>query len=312
MNYINKFAMPDVRSYAQLRTHYDATKAFRGSKDRPFGKRVYGNRRMRMLDDESIELEYMGDPLIRWHPNGTVSVKAFPSSRWGVFADKALPAGVSVAIGTRTGPITKLATTSDLRYWHERPLRSDEPPAWQGQVTVYERNWDFVVIDGSEWAHLHYYAGRWGPVDESALKPFKWYEPDRTLTRKVSAEYNIPAFLNAAKAIIALGADDVEAPRVWGRNHHLEGDRTDHVLVALKAMDFTTVMKAVRRVETRTYDPNQGSWKYEVTGISSTDIKRLRDRLYVVSGLCEVKNQRVLTLREHQRVESRLKDFGSP
>src|ERR1043165_7727869 len=114
--------MPDISSYAQLRQHFNKMAPFRGTQDRPFGSRKYSNRRMRMLDDESIELEYMGDALVRWHPDGTISVKAYPCKRQGWFDSNALPKQIHVGLGTRVGPIIVLYDTNETDYWIATPI----------------------------------------------------------------------------------------------------------------------------------------------------------------------------------------------
>src|SRR5678816_581275 len=97
--------MPSITIYSDLLRHFNKVTPWRGSQDRPFGNRKYGNRRMRMLADRSIELEYMGHALIRWHPNGTISVRAYDCHRWGTFDHFVLPKQIRVDVGSRTGPI---------------------------------------------------------------------------------------------------------------------------------------------------------------------------------------------------------------
>jgi hypothetical protein len=281
----DQYGMPrEVRSYAQLRRHFDKQQPWKGSKDRPFAHRKYSNRRMRMLDDETIELEYCNSPVARWHPDGTISVRAYPSRRWGVFM--ALPRQVRIDVGTRVGPIIQLFTTQDTDWWVETKLPS---PDRFGRT--FTRNFNSLVLRGNDWAHLYYCtaAKHWKPVDETQLEPFEWFEPDRSRTRRLSAEYNIPDFVTSAKALIGLA-----------------------LLTALKERDFATVLARVRRVERRTYDYTTGNWTADTVGVSSTDVKALRDRLCVLAGLCERKSAFVLPLKQYMRVERRLKDFGDP
>lgn len=307
MNYwTDRFGMPDIQSYDQLRKHFDREdiKPFRGSDDKPFGKRKYSNRRMRMLPDETIELEYMGSPLVRWHPDKTVSVKAYPSKRQGHFDTEALPPGVSVGIGNRTGPLIYLFKDNGSRWmsWWIKDENNQDV-----------RNPHIRVINGNDWVRLHYYDERWLPVDEAALEPFEWLEPDKSRTRKVSAEYNIPALVNAARAMIGLDAHDgigTELHR-WGRNYKLAKQR-DELLQCLKDQDFGPVLAHVRKTESRTYNHDTGRWDYEVKDISSSDVKALRDRLYVLTGICQKQQKRIVTLPEYHAIERRLKDFGQP
>lgn len=304
--------MPDVTSYDQLRDHYDKQTRWRGGEDRPFGMRKYSNRRMRMLYDGTIELEYMSEPLVRWHPDGDVSVQPFVAQRQGCFDRQALPAQIWVGLGNRTGPLIYLMDQGD-GFWLSTPIpEAERKHSWQ--THSYRRNPHVRVLRGGQWVRLSYCAGVWQPVDEQALKPFEWYEPDKSRTRKMSAEYHIPDFVNAARAMIALGADPgTDVGERWRGSLAYRGtDTTDDLLDALKRQDFAYVMKNLRRGERYVYDKLSGVWTTETTGVSSTDLKALRDRVYVLTGICEAKSERIVSLDEYHRIERRLKDFGRP
>jgi hypothetical protein len=307
----DKMGMPDITSYAQLRNYFDQTQAYRGSLDKPFGHRKYNTRRMRELPDQSIELEYDKHALVRWHPDGTISVRAYDSRRQGGFDIEALPKQIRVGVGTRTGPIIYLYDTHKTDCWIIRPrTESDPPKRWPDDDNIYECNTLARVVLGSDWVHLKHDGKMWVLVDETKIKPFKWREPDRKRTRQVSAEWNIPGLVNAARACIALGNEDLLAESGWRGRRQSEIDE-DAALAALKREDFTTAVKFLRRVETRTYDHNQGRWIVETNNVSTTDAQALRNRLYVITGLCEVQSASVLTMTKWRQVERLIKDFGS-
>jgi hypothetical protein len=312
MNYWeDRFGMIDVSNYKQLRDHFDRAIPFRGTKDRPFGKRKYGNRRMRMLDDETIELEYYGHSLVRWHPDGEVSVWPHQCQRQGVFDRLALPKGIRCDMGTRNGPIMRIFPSGNISWWIVVPKGPDEPRRYEGDDTNYVRNTNFITLKGDKWVRLRPNGKTWYPVDEDSLTPFEWLEPDNKRKRALSKEYRIPDMVNAARAMLSLGIDNVvgaEANRYNSLAYNPQS--ADDLLRALKAGDFTTVLRNMRTVENRKWDPATGTYSYETIGVSSTDVKALRDRLCVLVGICDKRSEKILDGAQFARSERMLKDFG--
>jgi hypothetical protein len=275
--------------------------------------RKYNTRRMRMLSDSTIELEYYGHPLVRWHPDGDVSVFAHQCQRQGVFDTLALPKGIRSDMATRSGPIIRIYPTGQADWWIKVPKKPGEPRRHEGDDYHYVRNVNFIVFKANDWVRLKPKGKTWYPADESSLERFEWLEPDLKRKRELSKEYRIPDLMNAAAAMLSLGITDVVgADTKHYRRLAQDVPTTDQLLTALKAGDFTTVLRNMRTVENRTYDQAAGTWRYETKGISSADAKALRDRVCVIAGICSKRSEPILDGTGLTRCERMLKDFGHP
>jgi hypothetical protein len=299
--------MTTIRSYADARKHFDATKPWRGSVEVPLTKRTYRNKFLREEPDGSIICHYQMD-LITYHPDGDVTLHGV---QWQInsFYPSFLPTGIWMITPThRVGAVTLLAPVSQKverswgPNWYGFPFNIRRDPSKELDWNNRKLNPDVKVFRNDQSVRLRFDQVRdmWWPVDEAALKPFEWNELDKSKSRKISAGAGFAAFNNWFNAYSTLKDDDQELPP-------FEGSIDDDEMIALlRAEDMVTALKHFPR--SQRYNWNRGGY-YE-HGIEGGYINRLRNLLYKREGTTVPRSERIITLPEYHRVKGLLYRFG--
>lgn len=286
VNPYNGYPTRRIESYKEAKWFFDQKKCWRGIKDRPFAGRNTRNRRMRMLEDGSIEFEYMKHVVCVWHPDNTLIVQPDSRPRWGGLYF-ALPSGVVPCLERHIGRIIFYGglpycygTHWDTNRESIRVVRANTPVRFERRSNPQRP---------------------WQPIDEDNLEPFEWWEVDKTKARQVREKCHTTDLLHALRAKFKLGDDK-------GRAH-------SDMRAAAKAMmrgDLTLAMNSISAASNYRWDEATSRYVNVADIPCLSQLQRLRNHLYVEAGICSKRSEKVLTWTEWRRVERKLKDFGHP
>lgn len=292
--------VPDIGTYEQALEHFERVAPRRGRDPdvRPAGQAHLTNRIMTRLADGSIRFTYFNDPIVTYHPDGTVSAQACTKQRNGDMPVRVLPIGIREEIGTRAGPIILTIPLAD---------RQASPHGYYGGIRIKDEsnrqilNPRVRVMRASRPIHLRLdrKTDRWEPLDEGKLEPFQWQELDKKAALAVSRDSGFADFNTALKAYMGLDATLPER----------EDIPAAAMLAAIKARDFTTVLAGLDREPY--FAPNaQGIWTKVGERPKKSAIDRLRVHAYKEAGVLVERSERVLTLAGYRAVEALMKRLG--
>ena len=303
-----------LKCYTDALQLFNSVTPWRGSSDRPWAKRTHNTKRMRMLDDRSIEFEYQGHVFVTWHPDNTLTAEPFSSPQQQEVWARMLPSSTRYDLQCRTGSTVMVCPADQVRqsqwWWRRFPFYVRKNGAAldkYGRSPYGERmaNPDVMVFKADQSVRMHYCAerGMWWPVDEAALQPFEWSEIDKKRTRKINEEYRLTDFDGFLKTLTKLVDDAMPA---WG------GEIPDtELLEIIKSGDFQKAMAHFPRADMRYIsralrnNPNYLDDKLPMYSYFS----KLRTRLYKAHNALIERSERVLTLPQFQKVKGLLYRF---
>lgn len=311
----------ETRGYAEMKARFDKVTPWRGSDDRPWGNRKHSTKRMRMLDDGSIEFEYRKHTFVTWHPDNTLTLCTFSRVQQAVIWDNMLPAAIVLRNSqARVGSTVMVCPADQIKpnapRWYAFPFYAPKPGYVYdnyGQAPYGNRmtNPDVLVFKAEKPTKMHYCAERkmWLPVDEAALEPFKWQEIDKKATRKLNEQHRLTDFVAAVNAIASLRG---ELPEALGVVHNWRRSGDEHYLEALQLIercDFVGAMAYLRR--TREYSPYVLGQGQQVVReiIMSSEYGHMRTVLYKREGALIEHSEKILTLPQFEKVRGLLYRF---
>lgn len=296
----------EITSYKDALAWWDrrASDAWAGSGDRPVGKRDHNYRRMRKRADGSIEMDYNNHILCVWHPDNSITVNPWSTYASGPFERFVMPRKLSVRSSAQCGKIVYMLPDDNVEW--RLTMETDAGTKRQSNPEILvcraENPVNFVYNDETE---------MWEPANEYKCKPFQWLEIDRSSLREVSIKYNMPEFLSAITAALAMGADIETAKRHSELNAQSATLPTgEDILTLLEQNRFVEAASLVRPRETRTYDVATGKWTSEKEGLNSTDVKKIRHLAYHELGILYIESARIVTLPQLGNIENKIRDFG--
>jgi hypothetical protein len=316
--------IPDINSYADARKHFDSVKPWRGSTDRPLGNRRHSNKRMRMTDDGSIEMEYQSHTFIVYRPDGTVDAQAYDGNVQTNIVRQAIPKGIELQnVEVRLKPTIALAPVAQVKdgyswynsfpHWIPKNGPWKDPyPEWGNRKV----NPDVLVLQSANPVKLNYYADKdmWLPIDESKLVPFEWDEIDKSASRKLNEEYKLGHFEAWVNAQIKLLEGHGE--REWPMYEAVEDDV---LLDLIKAGDFEKAVTHFPRGDKywtysmnwwTQYGQHQGRQHPGLLPPALHHIQHLRTLLYKREGILRHRSERIVSLPEYGRIKHLLYRFS--
>jgi hypothetical protein len=308
--------IPDGRTecYADARKRWDSETPWRGSDDRPWGKRSHNTKRMRMHDDESISLMYNGHQFITWHPDETITVANFHSAQQQNVFGFLLPASTMYELAIRTGGVMLTCPRDQVRssnYWWSRfPLYLSKSgktsDAGQPNWSDRKSNPDVQVFRCERPVRLALDAAQdiWLPVDQDGLKMFEWQELDKSKSRQLNIDYKLTDFDGYLKALSTLNADAIPP---WDK----ELPDEDALLDVIKEGRFEDATRMFPRGDG--WNRRYWHWRQNVSPTATPTWSYfgvLRTHLYKREGILVERKEKMLALPEYRRVQSLLHRFS--
>jgi len=207
---IDDHDLPPLRCYSDAKLYWEKTKPWRGDSDtntRPLAKRKR-NQTIRQLNDGSFACRLHQTDVVTYHPNGDVSLQAYPSVSTDAFANRLTPHGVTTNFNSAAGYVVALSHPTD----HTKDR--------------------FYKMEGVH-NHLTIRRGEngWAPVDLSETTPFIKYRLDVTKKNAVFKQYDVAGFKAWFKARESLSDKNNQFGYYWLYN-------ADHRDIAFRALNI--------------------------------------------------------------------------
>lgn len=152
------------------------------------------------------------------------------------------------------------------------------------------------------------------------IKPFEWFDINRSLLRHANTKYNITEFVMAIEAMMGLGVDVKNAgtsKRDSASQVHKpvidpETGEEMTILELLEAGRYVDAAALVRINQTSTWDAEAKRYNTETQGVKKRDIKKIRNMAYQELGVTYLEQRPMVRLPKLVEAEQKLVDFGKP
>lgn len=178
--HIDTYNIPPIRNYSDAKQYWSRIKPWRGAGDmnaRPIAGRNKKHMIMRMTNDESIAFRLHGTDVVVYHPDGTITLNAYPSVSTDMFARSLTPSGISTSFNNGAGYLLHLE---------------------RGDTTM-----TFRMARESVRLMRHELLG-WLPTDPAMFAPFVKYRVNTTKANDELKRYKFKDFQAWIKARAAL------------------------------------------------------------------------------------------------------------
>lgn len=301
-----------IESYKDALDWWQRKEPWKGSNDRPVGKRDCSYRRMRMNNQGSIAFEYSGNVYATWHRDDTLTISPNTGYAYGAFTNHVAPLGVDSAYNTNLGRYVLLSadnatkTKIEIQGMHgiEHVTNPDIKVIRAPNPVILKRQVDEDSGDTM-----------WLPENIWKVSPFEWFELNKSQLREASLKYNINDFVCAIEAALAMGAEIKTAgthSSRWSKATNNKTTASESILELLEQERFVEAAQMVRVNQSSTYDPVARKYTYNTTGLKAGDIKSIRQLAYKELGLYYIESQRIVTLPMLTNIETKLRDLGKP
>lgn len=303
----NTRGFPSISSYAEAKAHYDRTDPWRRPDEVWPGKKIIGHqcskharKTMRELEDGSIAFRLYDTDCVTWHPNNRITIRGWSSPSTTEFVGMLTPAGISHGQGRKNEwePILYL-------YDNGRPPWETEESYTSYREKVRPWYARTQIIQCSQPVTLYEVDGRWLPIDDTELEPFRLYRFDRRASRAAAAKYHLKQLEGVIDAAIALSGGTAHPPATGQRTGG--GVQMGAIMAALEQEQYLTAIGLMPR--------GGGSYKFGRKPVSDRMITpgflmRLRNHIYEHEGAVERYEQTRLTPAQYKKFCDDERRFG--
>ena len=182
---------PLIRNYDDALRVWEKTKPWRNHWNddiRPLASRAAKHKVILRMGDGSIALRLYNTDVLTYHPDGSLTVRGWPSMSTNSFANALLPSGLWASFSDGvTGCFLALA---------------DYP--WQDPTGT-------TLIRCSQPVRLDYYDGRWRVHPDCTPEPWVYPKLDKAKARAALKYYRVTEFTQWLNAAVELGGIEIPA-----------------------------------------------------------------------------------------------------